>query len=102
VSRELKIFAVAWTVIFIGLIGGVVYLIRNNNKYVSMYDVTVTTRSDRSGQGEVLVMRSKTRSITVQLKQCVNMENVGIGDHIKVIEVKDNNNVLQCIVRVDD
>ena len=50
-SRELKIFAVAWTVIFIGLIGGVVYLIHNNNKYVSMYDVTVTTRSDRSGQG---------------------------------------------------
>lgn len=49
-SRELKIFAVAWTVIFIGLIGGVVYLIHNNNKYVSMYDVTVTTRSDRSGQ----------------------------------------------------
>ena len=101
-SKELKVFVVLWTVIFIGLIGGVVFSIHNNNKYVSIYEVTVTTRSDRSGQGEVLVLRSKTRSIMVQLKQCVNMENVSIGDHIKVVEVKDANNILQCIVRVDD
>ena len=101
-SRTLRVIVAVWIVVFICLIGGVVYMIHNSNKYVDMYDVTVTTRSDRSGQGEVLVMRSKTRSITVQMKQCVNMENVSIGDHIKVVEVKDNNNILQCIVRVDN
>lgn len=90
--------AVTTIAVVIALATGVLKM----NPYVDTYDVYVSARSSRSAQGDVFVLSTSNRkTLTVQLSQCVNMENVGVGDHITVVMVNDKDNVLQCVVKVD-
>lgn len=69
--------------------------------YTEVIECAVMSHGNQAALGEVYVLHvNGTKSIKIQADQCVNMESVDTGDKFKAIAVRDDEQTLQCIVRV--
>jgi len=75
----------------------------DRNPYVRTATVDVMGDTTQPAIGEVFVFRVDSQySVKLQKSRCVNMDNVKVGDNFTAVLVQDNNEVLQCVVKVED
>lgn len=71
--------------------------------YTETIDCYVSSRGKQAAIGDVFILTvNGTKTIKVQADQCVNMESAEAGDNFKAVVVRDEDQILQCIVRVGD
>lgn len=78
---------------------GVLY---ERNPNVTTAQCTVTSASYRPGIGNTVIIKYNGSSLMVQEEKCLNMENIEVGQTFKGVIVSDDNDVLQCVVKVSE
>lgn len=75
----------------------------DRNTYARTVTVDIMGDTTQPAIGEVFVFRVGSQySVKLQKSRCVNMDNVTVGDSFTAVLVQDNNEVLQCVVKVGD
>ena len=75
----------------------------DRNPYVRTVTVDVMGDTAQTAIGEVYVFRVDSQySIKLQKTKCINMADIKVGDSFTAVIVQDDNEVLQCVVKVVD
>ena len=73
----------------------------DKDKFTEHVECTVVGSGEQAAIGDVFIFNiDGLKSVKVQKSQCFNMEDVKQGDTFKAVEVNDENDVLQWIVKV--
>lgn len=73
----------------------------DKDKFTEHVECSVVAIGEQAAIGEVYVFNiNGLQSVKLQKSQCFNMDGVKQGDTFKAVEVYDENDVLQCLVKV--
>lgn len=75
----------------------------DRNPYARTVTIDVMGYTAQPAIGDVFVFRVDSQySVKLQKSKCMNMADVKVGDSFTAVLVQDDNEVLQCVVKVKD
>lgn len=91
-------------ILIFGLVCAFALYSRNGvDRYAETVECYVSARGSQPATGEAFTLTvDQRKTIRVQASQCVNMEMLAVGDKFTAVLVTDSDNILQCVVRVED
>lgn len=101
--KKVLIHIVAYVAACLILVSIICFRTKEMREYVEIGDCYVAGVSEKPAMGKTYILTiNKTTTLNIQQSQTVNMENANMGDNMRVVIVRDADQVLQCVVRVED
>lgn len=74
-----------------------------HNKYTSTHECFVSGITTSPATGEVYLLKMEDgKTVKIQASQCVNMEDIEVGDNMLIVSVTDKDGYVLCYVKVDE